>query len=391
MEHYKNFSLEPIVYKNELGMDCVEIWKDIPNYEGLYQVSDLGRVKSLDRFKNHSSGNGTFLSKRKIIKQNKTGAYYAVGLYKESQLKVWLIHHLVSIVFLSHNPRNNNLVIDHKDNIKEHNMLSNLQLITHRNNTSKDKVNSTGFTGVSKVKNGFVALIQYKGKLFNLGSYNTLEEASVTYNKVVKLIDSNQDFSNLVKTRSNINYYTGVCKSRGKFQARIFIDNKFINLGVFETAELAGKEYQKALKIKNKGGKVMPTENIKISETNFKGVYKNRDKFRVRICIDGVNKDLGTFRDINLANNRYLQAKKLLSEGRSIEHFYPKKSPNKIYKGVFRNRDKFQAKITIKGKVNNLGSYDNPELARDVYLEAVSLLNKSQSIEHLIKIKKRYK
>jgi hypothetical protein len=47
--------------------------------------------------------------------------------------------------------------------------------------------------------------------------------------------------------------------------------------------------------------------------------------------------------------------------------------------------NKYQAKLTIKGKTNNLGTYDNPESARDIYNEAISLLNKGQSIEFLIK------
>lgn len=166
---------------------------------------------------------------------------------------------------------------------------------------------------------------------------------------------------------------------------------KFINLGVYDTAELAGLEYQKALKIKNQGGKVLPTENIKISEVGFKGIYKSGNNFRVRMCINGVNKDLGTFSNIELANERYLEAKKLISELKSIEHFFPKKSPNKIYKGVFKKGNKYQAKLTIKGKTNNLGSYDNPESARDIYEKAVALLNQGRDIEHLIKEKKDYK
>ena len=385
MEYYKDFSLEPIVYKNELGLDCIEQWKDIPEYEGLYQVSDLGRVKRLDRYKNHSSGKGTFLSKEKIMKQSKSGLYYSVSLHKDYNFKNFKIHHLVSIVFLNHKPNQNNLVIDHSDNIKQHNMLYNLQLITHRQNISKDMVNASGFTGVYKVFNGFVAIIQNKGKKLNLGTYDTAEKASEKYNKVIKLIQSNEDLSSLVKIRSNSNSYTGVCKSNNKFQARIIIDNKFVNLGIFETAELAGKEYQKALEIKNKGGKVTATENIKISEVGFKGVYKSGLNFRARLCVKGINKDLGTFPNLELANERFLEAKKLISEGKSIEHFYTQKSPNKTYKGVFKNGDKYQAKLTIKGKTNNLGSYDNPESARDVYEQAVCLLSKGQSIEHLIK------
>ena len=320
------------------------------------------------------------------MKQTNSGVYYSVSLYKNLIIKNWAIHHLVSITFMNHYPMQNNLVIDHKDNIKEHNMLSNLQIITHRENSSKDKINSSGFTGVCKTKNGYVALI-YKEKILNLGTYDTAEKASKKYNEAVSLIDTNKDVFHLVKTRSNINCFTGVCKSKNKFQARIIIDNKFVNLGIFDTAELAGLEYQKALKIKNQGGKVLPTENIKISEVGFKGIYKSGLNFRVRISINGVNKDLGTFSNIELANERYLEAKKLISEKKSIEHFYTQKSPNKIYKGVFKNGYKYQAKLTIKGKTNNLGSYDNPESARDVYEKAIFLLNNGQSIEHLIKRK----
>lgn len=389
-KYYLDFSLEPIVYQNELGLDCVEQWKDIPNYECLYQVSDLGRVKRLNRYKNHSSGKGTFLSKEKIMKQSKSSnGYLTIAVYGNFQKEQFLVHSLVSLSFLNHNLKKTNLVTDHIDNVKENNMLSNLQIITYRENSSKDKVNSVGLTGVCKTIYGFVALIKYKGKVLNLGTYETAEKASEKYNEAVSLIDANKDIFHLVKTRKNSNSFTGVCKSKNKFQARIIINNKFINLGVYDTAELAGLEYQKALKIKNQGGKVLPTENIKISEVGFKGIYKSGNNFRVRMCINGVNKDLGTFSNIELANERYLEAKKLISELKSIEHFFPKKSPNKIYKGVFKKGNKYQAKLTIKGKTNNLGSYDNPESARDIYEKAVALLNKGRDIEHLIKEKKR--
>jgi hypothetical protein len=239
MDYYKNLSLEDIIYTDDNGVTCVEQWKDILDYEGLYQVSDIGRVKRLDRYKNHSSGKGTFLSKEKIMKQNKAGGYYCVSLYKNLIIKNWAVHHLVSIAFMNHYPMQNNLVIDHKNNIKEHNMLSNLQIITHRENSSKDKLNSVGFTGVCKTIYGFVALIKYKEKALNLGTYETPEEASKKYNEAVKLIDANKDIFHLVKTRSNMNSFTGVCKSKNKFQSRIIIDNKFVNLGIFDTAELA--------------------------------------------------------------------------------------------------------------------------------------------------------
>jgi hypothetical protein len=385
--YHLDFSLEPITYQNESGLDCIEQWKDIPEYEGLYQVSDLGRVKRLDRHKNHSSGKGTFLSKEKIMKQSKGQFYYSVGLYIDLNLKTWLVHHLVSIVFLNHYPKSNNLVIDHKDNIKENNMLSNLQLISVRENSSKDSVSKSGILGVRKVLNRFESSIQHNGKIFNLGSFESAKDASEKHKQVLNLINLKQDFSNLVKIRNNKNSFTGVCKSKNKFQARIIIEDKFINLGMFDTAEQAGNTYLKALNDKNNGIKVNPINNIKLGETNYKGVHKSGMNFRVRLSINGINKDLGTFPNVELANNRYLEAKKLISEGKSVEHFYSQKAPNKTYKGVFRNGDKYQAKLTVKGKTNNLGTYDNPESARDVYNEAIFLLKDGKSIEHLIKRK----
>lgn len=50
VEHWKNLSLKNIIYADlETGAEKVEEWKDIVEYEGMYQVSDLGRIKSLKR------------------------------------------------------------------------------------------------------------------------------------------------------------------------------------------------------------------------------------------------------------------------------------------------------------------------------------------------------
>ena len=59
-----------------------EIWKDIPNYKGLYQISNLGRIKSLKRYVKNKHGKR--IVKEKILTNyiNGTG-YYAVNLRKE--------------------------------------------------------------------------------------------------------------------------------------------------------------------------------------------------------------------------------------------------------------------------------------------------------------------
>ena len=92
----------------------VEIWKDIEGYEGLYQVSNLGRVKSLK------------FGKERIFKGTKNeGGYLQVTLYKEEKIKKYCIHRLVAQSFI---PNPNNLPeINHIDEIKANNRVENLE------------------------------------------------------------------------------------------------------------------------------------------------------------------------------------------------------------------------------------------------------------------------
>ena len=101
-----------------------EIWKDIVGYEGLYQVSNLGNVKSLDR----KRFNGRVMANKKgeVIKQNisKRG-YCFLPLSKEGVRKNMLVHRLVAIAFL---PNPDNLPqVNHKDEDKQNNSLYNLE------------------------------------------------------------------------------------------------------------------------------------------------------------------------------------------------------------------------------------------------------------------------
>ena len=94
-----------------------EIWKDIDGYEGLYEVSNLGRIKSL-RDKN---GN-----REKILKtiKDKDG-YLKINLWKEDKMKTFRVHRLVATAFIS-NP-NNLPTVNHIDENKENNVADNLE------------------------------------------------------------------------------------------------------------------------------------------------------------------------------------------------------------------------------------------------------------------------
>ena len=105
----------------------IEVWRDIRGYEGLYQVSNLGRVKSIPRER----------TKGGILKPLKdTTGYLSVNLYKNGKIKRYKIHRLVA---------NNFLEVNHKDGNKLNNNLSNLEYVTrsqnilHRFRTLKQK------------------------------------------------------------------------------------------------------------------------------------------------------------------------------------------------------------------------------------------------------------
>ena len=78
----------------------MENWKDIKGYEGKYQVSDLGRVKSLKRWVNHPSNGGYFIKEKILKAQNGGNNYLIVGLSKDMKSKSYAVHKLVAEAFL---------------------------------------------------------------------------------------------------------------------------------------------------------------------------------------------------------------------------------------------------------------------------------------------------
>lgn len=110
-----------------------EIWKDIPGYEGKYQVSNLGRVKSLDMvIKIH--GNRPFTKAGRIKKLTKGNhGYYVVNL---GLADLHTVHSLVMSAFVG--PRKGKH-IDHINSIRTDNRIENLQYVTQAENNAKQK------------------------------------------------------------------------------------------------------------------------------------------------------------------------------------------------------------------------------------------------------------
>lgn len=116
-----------------------EIWKDIKNYEGLYQVSNLGNVKRI-KFIN----NKVQKQKEYLLKPLKN-VYLQVALSKNGKVKRKNIHRLVAEAFI---PNSNNYnCVNHKDENKHNNNIDNLEWCTHKYNmnygTIKNKISQS--------------------------------------------------------------------------------------------------------------------------------------------------------------------------------------------------------------------------------------------------------
>ena len=148
-----------------------EVWKDIPGYEGLYQASNLGNIKSLNY-------NRTKKSKLLTSSLGSKG-YLRVGLSNNKDFKTIRVHQLVAMSFLDYD-RNGKLdvVVDHIDNNKLNNNVNNLQLLSNRHNCVKDRKRIIDLpSNIYKHGSGFAVRfgIDYKSKSF--GTYKTIEEA----------------------------------------------------------------------------------------------------------------------------------------------------------------------------------------------------------------------
>jgi hypothetical protein len=161
----------------------MEHWKNIPEYERLYEISDLGNVRSL--------------IKDRILKLTKSRGYLQISLFKNRKQKVFHVHQLVAMAFLEHVPCGMKITVDHINEIKTDNRLVNLQLLSSRENTTRaiDKTKtSSKFLGVywHKIAKKWKAQIDINGKRKHLGLFHSEEEAAQAYQNVLKKLEADK-------------------------------------------------------------------------------------------------------------------------------------------------------------------------------------------------------
>lgn len=142
----------------------METWKDIKDYEGYYQVSDFGNIRSLERTVHHSCGGTRLFKSRRLDPTIDSYGYEKVTLSKKGVAKKHSVHRLVAQAFLKDS--NDKPQINHIDGIKTNNNAVNLEYCTssanikHAYELGLMKPTSPEKASYAKLKNKDVQLIR---------------------------------------------------------------------------------------------------------------------------------------------------------------------------------------------------------------------------------------
>lgn len=229
-----------------------EIWKWVPGYEGHYKASDQGLVKS---FKNGSE---------RILKPCFASGYGVVNLSANSKVKSISVHVIVAMTFLNHVPDGHNSEVDHIDNDKTNNFASNLQIISHRKNMSKDRIGGTSkHTGVHISKGGkkFTSSIRLNGKEVYIGRFDVESDAASVYVEALEMLHrfgpdytieqiklkKKAAFESRIKKIKTCVYFNS---SRKKWHAQSIVAGKYRRIGYFDN-EADAQEARRNFLIEN--------------------------------------------------------------------------------------------------------------------------------------------
>lgn len=168
-----------------------EEWRDIAGYEGLYQVSNMGRVKSLNYKRT--------CEERVLKPAKKKCGYLEVLLYKDGKTKHWKVHRLVAVAFI---PNPDSLPqVNHKDECKTNNNVWNLEWCTHEYNQNYGTRNERAGSKISSKLKGKPKSEETKKKI----SENIPKKAVQQFTLEGELIATYQSISEAQRV-------TGTCK-----------------------------------------------------------------------------------------------------------------------------------------------------------------------------------
>ena len=154
-----------------------EIWKDIKGFEGRYQVSNLGRVRSLDHvtiMRRKGYKDCSVLYRGNMLKPSLHLGYYRISMTKNGHKRPYLVHRLVAEAFI---PNPNNLpMINHKDEVRSNNVVDNLEWCDALYNNNYGTRNERLFESVCRPR--MRAVLQYDKEGNLIQRFESISEAS---------------------------------------------------------------------------------------------------------------------------------------------------------------------------------------------------------------------
>lgn len=182
---YKRKEYEPIVNLDN------EFWRSVVGYEGLYEVSNFGRIKGMEKIR--TAKGGSYIRNEQIIIQSiHHNGYKVIGMTKNGKRKSFESHRIIAMSFLP-NP-DNKAEVNHINLDRGDNSLENLEWTSRRENLShgfKNKICSSQYRGVAYNKNTkkWIAYCSFNGKLIRMGYKfdNELDAARAYNNKLDEL------------------------------------------------------------------------------------------------------------------------------------------------------------------------------------------------------------
>jgi len=243
-----------------------EIWKDIKNYEELYQVSNKGRVKSLNKLVTDISGRvfeykEKFLSTKSWIK-NKRPYYSSVTLFKNKQKKNFGVHRLVAEAFIP-NP-SGKLEVNHKDQNRDNNSIDNLEWVTRKENlkhikylgqkgssNGNSKLTENDIKNICKLINNKYSNSDIKKELNLLINNTTLQD--IRYKRKWKHLTSVKELPDIIpknSTKLSALQVEKICNllKDGKYTNPEIIKLLNLNVGVRLISKIKNKQRWKHLK-----------------------------------------------------------------------------------------------------------------------------------------------
>lgn len=114
--------------------ELIEEWRAVADYEGMYEVSSLGRVRSLDRYRVGDHGARTRVAGRILSQRSGNSGYLTVWLSKDAQKRAHSVHRLVAVAFLPGDATR--VEVNHIDGIKLNNAVANLEWASRSENVA---------------------------------------------------------------------------------------------------------------------------------------------------------------------------------------------------------------------------------------------------------------